>query len=104
MKKILSMTLLLASLLSVNAKKDVPAPKKDVYAMAFRCIEVQKIDKGTERLTVENCNGDQYAFFADANDYFIGDDITCIMNGRGTANVNDDAIIATFSDRYDLLP
>lgn len=96
--------MLFASLLCMNTKENVLAPKKDVYAMGFRCVKAGQINEHEAMFTVENCNGDQYAFFADSSDFFVGDDITCIMYGNNTADVKDDIVVNAFADRYDLLP
>lgn len=104
MKKMLALMLLFASLLCADTKENALAPKMNVYAMGFRCVEVEHINEHEAMFTVENCNGDQYEFFADSSDYFVGDDITCIMYGNRTANVKDDMVVNAFADRYDLLP
>lgn len=94
----------LTFIVSLFYKPSAPTIKSDVYAMGSRCISVEAINNETDLVTVENCNEQQYAFYSDTNDYFPGDDISCVMDGMGTPEVYDDIIISVYNDRYDMLP
>ena len=45
-----------------------------------------------DEVVVETCTGNLFAFYG-AEDWMIGDCISLIMDGCGTAEVNDDVII-----------
>ena len=96
--------IILTFIVSLFCKPSAPAIKSNVYAMGNRCISVEAINNETDLVIIENCNGQQYAFYSDTNNYFPGDDISCVMDGRGTPEVYDDIIISVYNDRYDMLP
>ena len=104
MKTIISIICMLVSMFSVSKK---PATISDVcntrlYAMGARCVSVEAIDDKTDIVTVENCNGQQFAFEASTYDFFEGDDVSCIISDMGTVSILDDAVISATYDRYDL--
>ena len=105
MKTIITIICMLVSMLSTSKK---PATILDVgrtqlYAMGARCVSVENIDDQTDIVTVENCNGNQFAFEAPRYDFFEGDDVSCVMSDMGTPSILDDAVISATYDRYDLL-
>ena len=105
MKTIISIICMLVSMLSVSKK---PATISNIYntklyAMGARCISVEVVDDQTDIVTVENCNGHQYSFYAPRYDFFEGDNVSCIMSDMGTASILDDAVISATYDRYDFL-
>ena len=77
--------------------------RTQLYAMGARCVSVENIDDQTDVVTVENCNGNQFAFEAPRYDFFEGDDISCVMSDMGTPSILDDAVVSATYDRYDLL-
>ena len=105
MKPIIVIICMIASMLTVSNK---PATISDVcntklYAMGACCVSVENIDDQTDMVTVENCNGHQFAFAASRYDFFKGDDVSCIMSDMGTPSILDDVVISATYDRYDLL-
>lgn len=105
MKTIISIICMIASMFSALKK---PATISDVcntklYAMGARCVSVEVVDDQTDAVTVENCNGQQFTFYAPRYDFFEGDGVSCIMADMGTASILDDAVISAVYDRYDLL-
>lgn len=79
-RKILA-TLLLA--LSVSA-----CGKSTLYPETGKVVEICN-----DEVVVETYTGNLFAFYG-AEDWMIGDCISLIMDGCGTAEVNDDVIIA----------
>ena len=104
MKAIITIAMLISALFSTTKEKNVNILKYGIYADASRCIAIETVNKGIERVFVQNSGGMVYAFDADAGDYETGDDITCIFCDVGTPDVHDDMIISARYDRYDLLP
>ena len=104
MKAIITIAMLISALFSTTKEKNANILKYGIYADASRCIAIETVDKGTERVSVQNSGGMVYAFDTDAGDYETGDDITCIFCDMGTQDVHDDMIISARYDRYDLLP
>lgn len=105
MKTIIAIICMLVSMLSTSNK---PAKISDVcdtklYAMGARCVSVENIDNQIDVVTVENCNGYQFAFEASRYDFFEGDNVSCIMSDMGTPSILDDTVISATYDRYDLL-
>ena len=105
MKTIIAIICMIASMLSMYKK---PATISDVYniklyAMGARCVSVENIDDQIDMVTVENCNGHQFAFEASRYDFFEGDNVSCIMSDMGTPSILDDVVVSATYDRYDLL-
>ena len=105
MKTIIAIICIIASMLTVSNK---PVKISDVcntklYAMGARCVSVENIDDQMDVVTVENCNGYQFAFEASHYDFFEEDDVSCIMSDMGTASVLDDVVVSATYDRYALL-
>lgn len=105
MKTIISIICALVSMFSALKK---PATISDVcntklYAMGARCVSVETADNQTDIVTVENCNGQLFDFYAPRYDFFEGDDVSCIMSDMGTVSARDDTVISAVYDRYDLL-
>ena len=105
MKTIVAIICMLVSMLSTSNK---PVKISDVcdtklYAMGARCVSVENIDDQIDVVTVENCNGHQFAFEASRYDFFKGDNVSCIMSDMGTASILDDVVVSATYDRYDLL-
>lgn len=105
MKTIIAIICMLVSMFTVSNKSvkisDVCNTK--LYAMGACCVSVENIDDKTDVVTVENCNGYQFAFEAPRYDFFEGDDVSCVMSDMGTPSILDDAVISATYDRYDLL-
>ena len=104
MKAIITIAMLIAALFSATKEKNANILKYGIYADASRCIAIETIDKGIERVSVQTSGGMVYAFDTDTEDYETGDDITLIFCDMGTQDVHDDMIISARYDRYDLLP
>ena len=105
MKTIIAIICMIVSMLTASNK---PVKISDVYnaklyAMGARCVSVEIVNNTTDVVTVENCNGDQFAFEAPRYDFFDGDDVSCIMSDMGTASILDDMVVSATYDRYDLL-
>lgn len=105
MKTIIAIICMLVSMFTVSNKSvkisDVCNTK--LYAMGACCVSVENIDDKTDVVTVENCNGYQFAFEAPRYDFFEGDDVSCVISDMGTPSILDDAVISATYDRYDLL-
>lgn len=105
MKTIISIICIITSMFTASNK---PVKISDVcntklYAMGARCVSVENVDDKVDVVTVENCNGYQFAFEAPRYDFFEGDNVSCIMSDMGTASILDDVIVSATYDRYDLL-
>ena len=105
MKTIISIICMIVSMFATSDKTVKIADVCDtkLYAMGARCVSVENIDDQTDVVTVENCNGNQFAFEAPRDDFFEGDDVSCVMSDMGTPSILDDAVIYAAYDRYDLL-
>lgn len=105
MKTIITIICMLVSMLSTskNPATILDVGRTQLYAMGARCVSVENIDDQTDIVTVENCNGNQFAFEAPRYDFFEGDDVSCVMSDVGTPSILDDAVISATYDRYDLL-
>ena len=104
MKSILA---ILAALISLIATPKHQTTVADVcsmrlYAMGSVVVSVEVSD-GEALVTVENCNGQQYAFSAPRCDFYVGDGVSCVMSDMGTASVLDDVVVSACYDRYGLL-
>lgn len=104
MKTIISIICIIASMFTTLNR---PVKISDVcntklYAMGACCVSVENVDDQTDAVTVENCNGYQFAFEASRYDFFEGDNVSCIMSDMGTASILDDAVVSAAYDRYDL--
>ena len=105
MKTIIAIVCIIASMFTASNK---PVKISDVcntklYAMGARCVSVENIDDQTDVVTVENCNGNQFAFEASRYDFFEGDDVSCIVSDSGTPSILDDMVVSATYDRYDIL-
>ena len=105
MKTIIAIVCIIASMFTASNK---PVKISDVcntklYAMGARCVSVENIDDQIDVVTVENCNGQQYAFFAPRYDFYVGDGISCIVSDMGTPSILDDMVVSATYDRYDIL-
>lgn len=105
MKTIIAIICMIASILSTSNKpvKISEACNTKLYAMGTRCVSVETVDDQIDIVTVENCNGYQFAFEAPHYDFFEGDDVSCIVSDMGTPSILDDAVVSATYDRYDLL-
>ena len=61
--------------------------KSTLYPETGKVVEICN-----DEVVVETCTGNLFAFYG-AEDWMIGDCISLIMDGCGTANVKDDVII-----------
>lgn len=104
MKAIITIVMLIATLFSANKEKKADIWNMGLYADSTRCIAIETIDQGTERVSIQTSGDMVYAFDTDTGDCEIGDDITVIMCNMGTQDVHDDMILSARYDRYDLLP
>lgn len=105
MKTIIAIICMIVSMFTALNK---PVKISDVcdtklYAMGARCVSVENIADQIDVVTVENCNGYQFAFEASRYDFFEGDDVSCIVSDMGTPSILDDVIVSATYDRYDLL-
>ena len=105
MKTIIAIICMLVSMLSTSKKPAIISDvcRTQLYAMGARCVSVEIVNNTTDVVTVENCNGNQFAFEAPRYDFFEGDDVSCVMSDMGTPSILDDAVISATYDRYDLL-
>ena len=103
MKAVITIAMLISALFSTQ-EKNVNILKYGIYADASRCIEIETVNKDTERVFIQTSGGMVYAFDTDAGDYETGDDVTCIFCDMGTQDVRDDMVVLARYDRYDLLP
>lgn len=84
MRKILILILILATLLALVSA----CGKSTLYPETGKVVEICN-----DEVVVETYTGNLFAFYG-AEDWMIGDCISLIMDGCGTAEVNDDIIIA----------
>lgn len=105
MKTIIAIICIIASMFTASNKpvKISNVCNTKLYAMGARCVSVETVDDQTDLVTVENCNGYQFAFEASRYDFFEGDDVSCIVSDMGTASILDDVVVSATYDRYDLL-
>lgn len=105
MKTIISIICIIASMFTALNKQATTSDvcNTKLYAMGARCVSVETVDDKTDIVTVENCNGYQFAFEASRYDFFEGDNVSCIMSDMGTKSILDDVVISATYDRYDLL-
>ncbi len=105
MKTIIAIICMIASMFTASNKpvKISAVCDTKLYAMGARCVSVENIDNITDIVTVENCNGYQFAFETSRYDFFKGDNVSCIMSDMGTPSILDDVVISATYDRYDLL-
>ena len=104
MKSILAILAALISLISAHKNQTALADacSMRLYAMGSVVVSVEVSD-GEDLVTVENCNGQQYAFYAPCYDFYVGDGVSCVMSDMGTTSVLDDVVVSACYDRYDLL-
>ena len=102
MKSILAILAVLISLIATPKHQTTVADvcSMRLYAMGSVVVSVEVSD-GEALVTVENCNGQQYAFSAPRYDFYVG--VSCVMSDMGTASVLDDVVVSACYDRYDLL-
>ena len=105
MKTIIAIICMIVSMLTASNKpvKISDVGRTQLYAMGARCVSVENIDDQTDIVTVENCNGNQFAFEAPRYDFFEGDDVSCVMSDMGTPSILDDMVVSATYDRYDLI-
>ena len=104
MKSILAILAALISLISAHKNQTALADacSMRLYAMGSVVVSVEVSDD-EDFVTVENCNGQQYAFYAPRYDFYVGDGVSCVMSDMGTTSVLDDVVVSACYDRYDLL-
>ena len=83
MRKILILILILATLLALVSA----CGKSTLYPETGKVVEICN-----DTVSVETSTGNVFEFYG-AEDWFVGDCISLIMDGCGTANVEDDVII-----------
>lgn len=84
MRKILILILILATLLALSVSA---CGKSTLYPETGKVVEICN-----DTVSVETSTGNVFEFYG-AEDWFVGDCISLIMDGCGTANVEDDVII-----------
>lgn len=67
---------------------------KNLYPLTGIVTEVHEVDKDSDLVTMTTANGNQFSWYADAEDcWSINDLASCIMNSNGTEIVYDDEIV-----------
>lgn len=67
---------------------------KNLYPLTGIVTEVHEVDKDSDLVTMTTTNGNQFSWYADAEDcWSINDLASCIMNSNGTEIVYDDEIV-----------
>ena len=74
------------------------AAKPHYYALA---TEVVEINRETDVVTCEDCNGNLWEFYG-AEDWEIGDNANLLMNSKGTPKIEDDEICGATYANWDL--
>jgi hypothetical protein len=95
MKKILALALTIMMISTpVLAAPTTDGECKDLYPLTGIVTEVHEVDKDTDLVTMTCANGNQFSWYADAEDcWSINDLASCIMNSNGTEIVYDDEIV-----------
>lgn len=84
MKRVLIITTVVFMILAKVLK---PEPENRYYPETGKVVSISG-----DAVTVETSTGNLFAFYG-AEDWMVGDCISLIMDGCGTANVKDDVII-----------
>lgn len=91
MKKVLALALVI---MTVSTPVSAFETMDDLYPLTGIVTEVHEVDKDTDLVTMTTANGNQFAWYADAEDcWSINDLASCIMNSNGTEIVYDDEIV-----------
>lgn len=95
MKKLLALALTVMIVSTpVSAAPTTDGECKDLYPLTGIVTEVHEVDKDSDLVTMTTANGNQFAWYADAEDcWSINDLASCIMNSNGTEIVYDDEIV-----------
>lgn len=96
MKKllVLAMATMMMVSTSVSAAPTTDGECKDLYPLTGIVTEVHEVDKDTDLVTMTCANGNQFSWYADAEDcWSINDLASCIMESNGTEIVYDDEIV-----------
>lgn len=64
-----------------------------IYADTMLVVDVKDLNDGTYLLTMEDCNGFIWEYETDAEDYFVDDCASVIMDNMGTPLIWDDEIV-----------
>lgn len=94
MKKLLAVVLTIMMIATpVSAAPTTDGECKDLYPLTGIVTEVEHMED-TDLITMTTANGNQFAWYADAEDcWSINDLASCIMNSNGTEIVYDDEIV-----------
>lgn len=95
MKKLLAVVLTTMMIATpVSAAPTTDGECKDLYPLTGIVTEIHEVDKDTDLVTMTCANGNQFSWYADAEDcWSINDLASCIMNSNGTDEVYDDEIV-----------
>lgn len=95
MKKLLAVVLTTMMIATpVSAAPTTDGECKDLYPLTGIVTEIHEVDKDTDLVTMTTANGNQFSWYADAEDcWSINDLASCIMNSNGTDEVYDDEIV-----------
>lgn len=95
MKKLLALALTVMIVSTpVSAAPTTDGECKDLYPLTGIVTEVHEVDKDSDLVTMTTANGNQFSWYADAEDcWSINDLASCIMNSNGTDEVYDDEIV-----------
>lgn len=96
MKKLLVLAMATMMMVStpVLAAPTTDGECKDLYPLTGIVTEVHEVDKDSDLVTMTTANGNQFSWYADAEDcWSINDLASCIMESNGTEIVYDDEIV-----------
>ena len=95
MKKLLAVVLTTMMIATpVSAAPTTDGECKDLYPLTGIVTEIHEVDKDTDLVTMTCANGNQFSWYADAEDcWSINDLASCIMESNGTEIVYDDEIV-----------
>ena len=71
-----------------------PINTDDLYAMAFRVIDVERDADGVDLVTIKSGTGHLFQFTAEGSDWCVGDGCACVMDMNGTPEIYDDVILS----------
>lgn len=65
-----------------------------LYPMTGIVTDIEYIDaEDADEVTIMCANGNKFSWYTDAGDYDKGDLVSCIMDSKGTNEVEDDEVI-----------
>ena len=90
----------LAAAASINAgaAQAAPAPEKNLYADV---MHVAEIDREADTVTFETATGNRFVWEG-VEDILTGEVYGLLMDGKGTADVRDDEVVAVKYSCYEI--